>query len=326
MMEIQRRQFLHLAAGAAAVPATSEIAHAQAYPAGPVKLIVGFAPGGGADVIARLMGPMLSERLGRQFVVENRPGAGSNIGAEAVVRTAPDGYTLLIVTSTNAINATLYEKLNFNILVDIAPVAGIMIVPHVMVVNPLSPAKTVPQFIAFAKANPGKLTLASGGVGSTGHVSGELFNMMAGVSMQHVPYRGGGPAINDLLGGHVDVMIEAMSSTIGHVRGGTLRALAVTTAKRSEALPTIPALSEFLPGYETTFWGGFAAPRNTPTEIIARLNSETNVILGDPKVRAQMAEQVGTALAGSAADFGNLITADTEKWGKVVKFAGLRAD
>jgi tripartite-type tricarboxylate transporter receptor subunit TctC len=325
-MEIQRRQFLHLAAGAATVPAVSGIAHAQAYPAGPVRVIVGFAPGGGADIIARLMGPMLSERLGQQFVVENRSGAGSNIGAEAVVRAAPDGYTLLLLTAANAINATLYDRLNFNILVDIVPVAGIMMVPHVMVVNPMSSAKTVPEFIAYAKANPGKINLASGGVGSTSHVSGELFNMMAGVSMRHVPYRSGGLAINDLLGGHVDVMIESMSATIGHVRGGTLRALAVTTANRSEALPTIPTLSEFLPGYETTFWGGFAAPRNTPAEIITKLNNETNAIIGDPKVRARMAEQGGTALVGSAADFGNLVTADTEKWGKVVKFAGLKAD
>jgi tripartite-type tricarboxylate transporter receptor subunit TctC len=325
-MEIQRRQFLHLAAGAAAAPAVCGIAHAQAYPAGPVRVIVAFAPGGGADIIARLMGPMLSERLGQQFVVENRPGAGSNIGAEAVVRAAPDGYTLLLVTAANAVNATLYEKINFNILVDIVPVAGIMIVPHVMVVNPLSPAKTVPEFIAYARANPGKITLASGGVGSTSHVSGELFNMMAGVSMLHVPYRSGGLAINDLLGGHVDVMIESMSSTIGHVQGGALRALAVTTANRSEALPNIPALSEFLPGYETTFWGGLAAPRNTPTEIITKLNNKTNAILGDPRVRARMAEQGGTALAGSAADFGKLIAADTEKWAKVVRFAGLRVD
>jgi tripartite-type tricarboxylate transporter receptor subunit TctC len=291
-----------------------------------VRVIVAFAPGGGADIIARLMGPMLSERFGQQFVVENRPGAGSNIGAEAVVRAAPDGYTLLLVTAANAVNATLYEKINFNILVDIVPVAGIMIVPHVMVVNPLSPAKTVPEFIAYARANPGKITLASGGVGSTSHVSGELFNMMAGVSMLHVPYRSGGLAINDLLGGHVDVMIESMSSTIGHVQGGALRALAVTTANRSEALPNIPALSEFLPGYETTFWGGFAAPRNTPTEIITKLNNETNAILGDPRVRARMAEQGGTALVGSVADFGKLIAADTEKWAKVVRFAGLRAD
>ncbi len=325
-MKIQRRQFLNLAAGAAAVPAVSRIANAQTYPTGPVKVIVGFAAGGGADIMARLMGPLLSERLGQQFVVENRTGAGSNIAAEGVVRAAPDGYTLLIATAANAINATLYEKLNFNILADIVPVAGIMVVPHIMVVNPLFPAKTVPEFITHAKANPGKITFASAGVGSTPHVSGELFNMMAGVSMRHVPYRGGAPAINDLLGSHVDVMFESMSSTIGHVRGGTLRGLAVTTAKRSEALPNVPAVSEFLPGYETTFWGGFAVPRNTPAEIIARLNNETNAILSEPRVKVQLAELGGTALAGSPADFGKLIAADTEKWGKVVKFAGLKAD
>jgi tripartite-type tricarboxylate transporter receptor subunit TctC len=325
-MKFLRRQFLQLAGAAAAAPVFPQLASALDYPIGPVKVIVGFAAGGGADIMARLIGPLLSERLGQQFVVENRTGAGSNIAAEAVVRATPDGYTLLIATAANAINATLYEKLNFNILGDVAPVAGIMVVPHIMVVNPLFSAKSVPEFIAYAKANPGKITFASAGVGSTPHVSRELFNMMAGVNMRHVPYRGGAPAIDDLLGGHVDVMFESMSSTIGHVRGGTLRALAVTTAKRSEALPNVATVSEFAPGYDTTFWGGIAAPKNTPAEIIDKLNKETNAILSDPRVKAQLAEQGGTALAGSPADFGKLIAADTEKWGKVVKFAGLKAD
>src|SRR5258708_719690 len=316
-MKIQRRQFLNLAAGAAAVPAVSRIANAQTYPTGPVKVIVGFAAGGGADIMARLMGPLLSERLGPQFVVGKPTGAGSNIAGGGGVRGAPDGYTLLIATAANAINATLYEKLNFNILADIVPVAGIMVVPHIMVVNPLFPAKTVPEFITHAKANPGKITFASAGVGSTPHVSGELFNMMAGVSMRHVPYRGGAPAINDLLGSHVDVMFESMSSTIGHVRGGTLRGLAVTTAKRSEALPNVPAVSEFLPCYETTFLAVFSVPTHTPAEIIARLTNETHALLSQPRVNDQLAHLRGAALPGPPADFGKLIAADTEQRGEV---------
>ena len=325
-MRLPRRQFLQLAGAAATAPVFPRRASALDYPTGPVKVIVGFAAGGGADIMARLMGPLLAERLGQQFVVENRTGAGSNIAAEAVVKAVPDGQMLLILTAANAINATLYEKLNFNIVSDLVPVAGIMVVPHIMVVNPSFPAKTVPEFIAHAKANPGKINFASAGVGSTTHVSGELFNMMAGVSMNHVPYRGGAPAINDLLGGHVDVMFESMSSSIGHVRGGTLRALAVTTAARSEALPATPTVSEFVPGYDTTFWGGFAVPRNTSAEIVDKLNKETNAIIADPKVKAQLAELGGTALSGSAADFGKLIAEDTEKWGKVIRVANIKAD
>ena len=323
-MKLPRRNFLHLAAGAAALPAVSHIAWAQAYPARPVRIIVGFAPGGATDIMARLMGQSLSERLGQQFVVENRPGAASNVGTEAVVNAAPDGYTLLVVTSVNAINATLYEKLNFNLIRDVAPVASTHGEPFVMEANPSVPVKTVAEFIAHAKANPGKINMASAGIGSGNHISGELFKMMTGVNLVHVPYRGGGPALVDLLGGQVQVMFATMSSSIEYVRAGKLRALAVTTATRSPVLPDIPTVAEFVPGYESSFWTGVGAPRNTPADIVEKLNKEINVALADPKMRARLADLGGTPLPGSPAQFGKLIVDETEKWGKVIKFAGIK--
>ena len=323
-MKLRRRKFLHLAAGAAALPAVSRMARAQAYPARPVHIIVGFAPGGATDIMARLMGQSLSERLGQQFVIENRPGAASNVGTEAVVNAAPDGYTLLVVTSVNAINATLYEKLNFNLIRDVAPVASTHREPFVMEANPSVPVKTVAEFIAHAKANPGKINMASAGIGSGNHISGELFKMMTGVNLVHVPYRGGGPALVDLLGGQVQVMFATMSSSIEYVRAGKLRALAVTTATRSPVLPDIPTVAEFVPGYESSFWTGVGAPRNTPEHIVEKLNKEINVALADPKMRARLADLGGTPLPGSPAQFGKLIVDETEKWGKVIKFAGIK--
>src|SRR5262245_45971808 len=281
-MKLPRRNFLHLAAGAAALPAVSRIAWAQSYPTRPVRLIVPFAPGGTTDIIARLMGPWLSERLGQQFVIENRPGAGSNIGTEAVVRATADGYTLLIATGANAVGATLYEKLNFNFINDIAPVAGLIRIPFVMEGNPSVPVKAVPEFIAYAKANPGRISMASAGIGSTGHMAGELFNMMAGVNMVHVPYRGSGPAVTNLLGGQVQVMFGDMPASIEHIRAGKLRALAVTTATRSEALPDLPTVGDYVPGYEASGWFGVGAPRGTPADIIDKLNMEINAALADP--------------------------------------------
>jgi len=325
-MKLPRRQFLHLAAGATALTVVSRIASAQTYPTRPVRIIVGFAPGGATDIMARLMGQSLSERLGQQFVVENRPGAASNVGTEAVVNAAPDGYTLLVVTSVNAINATLYEKLNFNLIRDIAPVASTHREPFVMEANPSVPVKTVAEFIAHAKANPGKINMASAGIGSGNHISGELFKMMTGVNLVHVPYRGGGPALVDLLGGQVQVMFATMSSSIEYVRGGKLRALAVTTATRSPVLPDIPTVAEFVPGYESSFWTGVGAPKNTPAEIVDKLNKEINAALADPKMKARLADLGATALPSSPADFGKFIADETEKWGKVVKFAGLKAD
>jgi tripartite-type tricarboxylate transporter receptor subunit TctC len=325
-MKLPRRQFLHLAVGAAALPAVSRIAWAQAYPSRPVRIIVGFAPGGATDIMARLMGQSLSERLGQQFVIENRPGAASNVGTEAVVNAAPDGYTLLVVTSVNAINASLYEKLNFNLIRDVVPVASIHREPFVMEANPSVPVKTVAEFIAHAKANPGKINMASAGIGSGNHISGELFKMMTGVNLVHVPYRGGGPALVDLLGGQVQVMFATMSSSIEYVRAGKLRALAVTTATRSPVLPDIPTVAEFVPGYESSFWTGVGAPRNTPAEIVDKLNKEMNATLADPKFKARLADLGGTALSGSPLDFGKFVADETEKWAKVVKFAGIRAD
>ena len=282
-----RRNFLHLAAGAAALPAVSRAAGAQSYPTRPVRIIVGFPAGGGADVVARLMGQWLSERFGRPFIIENRAGAGSNLGTEAVVRAPPDGYTLLQATATNAWNATLYDNLNFNFLRDIAPIASIIRVPFVMVVNPSVPAKTAPEFIAYAKANPGRLTMASGGNGSPAHVSGEMFKMITGVNMVHVPYRGAAPAVTDLLAGQVQVMFDPIVTSIEHIKAGKLRALAVTSATRSELLPDIPVVGEFVPGYEATGWQGIDAPRNTPTDIIKKLNREVSAALVDSKIRAR---------------------------------------
>jgi tripartite-type tricarboxylate transporter receptor subunit TctC len=325
-MKLPRRRFLHLAAGAAALPAVSRVAWAQTYPTRPVRLISGFPAGGPNDIVARLMGQWLTERLGQQFIIENRPGAGTNIATEAVVRAAPDGYTLLMVATPNAINATLYEKLNFNFIRDIAPVAAIIRVPNVMLLHPSVPAKTVPEFIAYTKANPGKLTMASPGNGSSGHISGELFKMMTGVDMLHVPYRGGAPALTDLIAGQVQVLFNPMPSMIEYVRAGTLRALAVTTATRAEVLPNIPTVSEFVPGYEASTWFGVGAPKGTPAGIIDKLNIDINAGLVDPKIKARLSELGGTSLPGSPADFGKLIAEETEKWAKVVKFSGAKPD
>ena len=321
-----RRTFLRLAAGVAALPVVWRIARAQSYPSRPVRVIVATAPGGGNDIVARLIGQWLSEHFGQPFVVDNRPGAGSNIGTEAVVRASADGYTLLLVSASNAINATLYEKLTFNFIQDIAPVAGIMRTPLVVLVNPSVPAMTALEFIAYAKANLGKINMASGGNGTPSHMSGELLRMMAGVDLVHVPYRGLGPALTDLLGGQVQVMFGGTTASIPYTRAGKLRALAVTTTARSELLPDVPTLGDFVPGYEASQWYGIGAPKNTPTEIIDRLNKEINASLDDPKIKARLTELGASALPGSPGDFGKLIAEETEKWGKVVKFAGIKAD
>jgi tripartite-type tricarboxylate transporter receptor subunit TctC len=325
-MKLPRRNFLHLAAGAAALPAVSRIARAETYPSRPVRIIVPFAPGGPADILARLIGQWLSERLGQPFVIENRTGAGGNIGTEAVVKSPPDGYTLLLAGPPNTINATLYDKLNFNFMRDIAPVATISRDALVMAVHPSVPAKTVPEFIAYAKANPGKINMASGGNGSTPHVSGELFKMMAGIDMAHVPYRGAGPALVDLLGGQVQVYFSQMIVSIEYVRAGKLRALAVTSAMRSDALPEIPTVGEFVPGYEASAWQGIGAPKNTPPEIVDELNKEINTALAHPKIKARLADLGGTVLSGSPSDFGKLIAEDTEKWAKVIRAANIKAE
>jgi len=325
-MKLPRRNFLHLAAGAAALPAVSRVAWAQAYPTRPVHLIVPLGPAGASDITARLIGQWLSERLGQQFVIENRPGGGSNIGTEAVVRAPADGYTLLLCGAFSAINATLYDKLNFNFIRDIAPVAGIMRGPYVMVVNPSVPRKSVPEFIAYAKANPRKLNMASAGTGTGGHIAGELFKMMTGVDMVHVPYRGAGTALTDLLAGQVQVYFVTTVASIGYIRAGRVRALAVTTATRSDELPDIPTVAEFVPGYEASAWFGVGAPKNTPSEIIDKLNKEINAGLADPKMKASLADLGGTPLVVSPADFGKLIAEETEKWGKVVSFTGIKAD
>jgi tripartite-type tricarboxylate transporter receptor subunit TctC len=325
-MKLPRRNFLLLAPGAAALAAVSRIAWAQAYPTRPVRVIVGFPAGGGVDIVARLIGQWLSERLGQPFVIETRPGANSNIGTEAVVRAAADGYTLLLVHASNAINATLYDKLNFNFIRDIAPVAGIMVVPNVMLVHPSVPAKTVPEFIAYAKTNPGKINLASGGIGGPSHVAGELFKIMTGTDMLLVSYRGMAPAVTDLLGGQVQVMFNSLPASIEYIKAGTLRALAVASATRSETLPAIPTVGEFVPGYEAPTWYGLGAPKNTPAEIVEKLNKEINAGLADPKLRARLTDLGGTVLAGSPADFSKLIADETEKWAKVIKSAGIKAD
>jgi tripartite-type tricarboxylate transporter receptor subunit TctC len=321
-----RRRFLHLAAGAAAQSAVSRVAWAQAYPSRPVRIIVGVPPGGGIDLVARLIGQWLSERLYQQFLIENRPGAGTNIATEAVVRAPEDGYTLLLVTAANAINTTLYEKLNFSFMRDIAPVAGIIVVPNVMLVNSSVLAKTIPEFIAFAKANPGKINIASGPIGGPSHVTAELFKMMTGTDMLLVSYRGVAPAATDLLGGQVQVMFNSLPASIEYIRAGTLRALAVTSATRSETLRGIPTMGEFVPGFEASQWYGVGAPKNTPPQIIDKLNKEINAGLADPKMKTRLADLGGTVLAGSPADFGKLIGDETEKWAKVVKFVGIKAD
>jgi len=323
-MKLVRRDFLGLAGAAVVAPAFSRLAAAQTYPARPVRIIVGFGAGGSPDIIARLMAEWLSQRLGQQFIIENRPGAGGNIAAEAALRAPADGHTLLWVAAANAVNATLYDKLNFNLVRDIAPVAGITRGPQVMEVNPSFPAKTVPEFIAYAKANPGKINMASTGTGNLSHLAGELFKMMTGVEILHVPYRGAAPALTDLLSGQMQVMFDAMPSSIEHIRAGKLRALAVTTAKRWEGLPNIPPVREFVPGYETSVWSGLGAPANTPVEIIYKLNQEINAGLVEPKITARLADLGSEALASSPADFGKLIVEEIEKWAKVVKFAGAK--
>jgi tripartite-type tricarboxylate transporter receptor subunit TctC len=325
-MKLPRRQFLHLAASAAALPAVSRFAWAQAYPTRSVRLIVPVAPAGASDITARLMGQWLSERLGQQFVIDNRSGGGNNIGTEAVVRAPADGYTLLMAATPNAVNATLYDKLSFNFLRDIAPVASIIRAPYVMAINPTVAAKTIPELIAYAKANPGKLSMGSSGTGSGAHMAGELFKMMAGVDLVHVPYRGGGAGLTDLLGGQVQVMFVSTVSSIEYIKTGRLRALAVTTATRSDALPDIPTVGEFVPGYEASAWFGVGAPKNTPVEIIDMLNKEINAGLADPKMKARLADLGGDVLALSPADFRKLIAEETEKWSKVVKFVGIKAD
>ena len=325
-MKLARRQFFHLAAGGAALPAVSRGARAQGYPARPVRVVVGFAAGGGADIAARLIGQWLSDRLDQSFVVENRPGAGSNIGTETVLNAPPDGYTLLLATLSNAVNATLYEKLSFRFTRDIMPIAGIIRVPHVILANPSFPAKTVPEFIDYAKPHPGKINMASGGNGSSGHMAGVLLSVMAGVKMAHIPYRGQGPAFSDLLGGQVQVLFATTPGTTDYIRTGKLRALAVTSMSRAEVLPELATVGDFVPGYEASQWYGVGAPKNIPVEIVEKLNKEINAALADPKMKARFADLGGTVLPGSPADFGKLISAETEKWGKVVKFAGIKAD
>jgi len=324
-MKLPRRNLLHLAAGAAALPAISRIARAQAYPSRPVRMVVGNAAGGAPDIFARLIGQWLSDRLGQPFLVENRPGAATNIATEAVVRAPPDGYTLLLIPTTGAINATVYDKLNFNFIRDIAPVASVVRLPLIMLVHPSVPVKTVPEFIAYAKANPGKISMASTGIGSPTHMSGELFKMMAGVDMVHVPYRGGTAVVADLIGGQVQVLFVG-TETIEHVRSGKLRALAVTTATRINLLPDIPTVGEFLPDFETSAWFGVGAPKATPADIIEKLNHEINAALADPKVKARFADLGGTAIAGSPAAFQKLIADETEKWGKVVRAANIKPE
>ena len=323
-MKIPRRLLLQLVAGVAAFPA--RLARAEIYPARPVHVMVGYAPGGSGDILARLVGQWLSERLGEALVVENRPGAGTNIATEAVVHALPDGYTVLLVSAANFINATLYEKLPFNFIRDIAPVVALTREPNVMVVHPSVPAKSVAQFIAYAQENPGKVTMASGGTGASSHVSGELFKMLTSVDMVHVPYRGAGPALTGLLGGQVQVYFSPMAAALEYVRAGKLRALAVTTAARSPALPDVPALREYVPDYEASQWYGIGAPRDTPAEIVGRLNAEANNVLADPKMQARLADLGQTPLGGSPADFAKLVAEQTEKWGRVVKFSGARAD
>jgi tripartite-type tricarboxylate transporter receptor subunit TctC len=325
-MKLPRRQFLHLAAGAAALPAFARIACAQAYPARPVRVIVPFAPAGTTDILARLIGQWLSERLGQQFVIENRPGASTIIGTEAVVRAPADGYTLLLATPSSAINATLFEKLSYNFLRDIAPVAGIMRVPNVMVVHPSVPAKTVPEFIVYAKANPGKINVESTGAGTSNHLAGELFKLMTGVDMVHIQYRGSGPALTDLLAGQVQVGFDTMPGSIEYIRAGRLRALAVGTLVRSEALPDIPTVNEFVPGYESSGYFGLGVPKNTPLAIVERLNGEITAGRAESTLPARLADHGAMTLAGSPADFGKLIADETEKWGKVIRALNIKAE
>jgi tripartite-type tricarboxylate transporter receptor subunit TctC len=325
-MKFPRRQFLHLTAVAVSLPAVSRMARAQTYPARPVRIIVGFAAGGAPDIAARLLAQWLSERLGQQFIIENRPGSGGNIATEAVVDAPADGYTLLLINISNAVNATLYEKLNYNFIRDIAPVASISHETYGMEVHPSFPAKSVPEFISYAKANPGKLNMASPGNGTGPHMAGELFKLMTDVEMVHVPYRGSPPALTDLLGGQVQMMFSPLSSSIEYVRSGKLRALAVTTATRSEALPDLPTVGDFVPGYEASGWFGLGAPRKTPVEIVDKLNREVNAGLADPKLRARLADLGSVVFGGSPSDFGKHIAEETEKWAKVIRAVHIRVD
>jgi tripartite-type tricarboxylate transporter receptor subunit TctC len=325
-MDHRRRHFLQLAAGALALPALARVAAAQAWPARPVHLIVGFAPGGGTDITARMIGGWLAERLGQQFVVENRPGAGTNLATEAVVRAPADGYTLLLAGLPNASNAALYDNLKFNFVRDITPVAGIARDFFLVAVNPALPAHTLPEFIAYARANPGKVNMASAGVGSGNHIFGELFKSMTGVNLVHVPYRGAGPALVDLLGGQMHVMFAPLSIAVGHVRTGRLRALAVMTASRLRHLPDVPTVAEFVPGYEASFWAGLGAPKNTPATIVETLNREVNAALADPTIKARLEQHGAEGMPGSPAEFGKLIADETERWGKVIRTAGIKAE
>ena len=325
-MKRARRQFLHLAAGAVALAATSRSATAQSYPARPVRWIVGFAPGGGNDIVARLMGQWLQERFGQPFVIENRPGGGTNIATEAVVNAAPDGYTLLLAGLPNASNATLYGNLKFNFIRDTAPVAGIVRIANAMVVNPSVPATTVLEFIAYAKANPGKINMGSAGIASAGHLAGELFKLMAGVDLVHVPYRGNGPALTALLGGEIQLLFPSVPSAGEFIRTGKLRGLAVTNATRADALPELPTLAEFVPGYEMSAWFGVVAPKGTPAEVINTINREINVGLADSKMKARFADLGATEIGGSPGDFEKLVAEETEKWAKVVRAANLKAE
>ena len=325
-MKLPRRRFLRLAVGVVAMPAVARVASAQAYPSRPVRIVVGFAAGGSSDIGARLIGQWLQERLGQPFVIENRPGAATNIATESVVHAPPDGYTLLMVGPSSTINATLYDKLNFVFLRDIAPVASTIRQPQIMLANPSLTAKTVPELIAYAKANPGKITMASAGTGSSGHLAGELFKMMAGVNMLHVPYRGAGPALTDLLGGQVLTAVAGIAGSIEHVRAGKLRALAVTTTTRATALPDVPTVSEFVPGFDAGDLLGVGAPRNTPAEIIDKLNKEINAALADPTIKARFADLGGTPLALTPAEYGKLLADETEKWGKVIRSANIKLE
>jgi tripartite-type tricarboxylate transporter receptor subunit TctC len=325
-MKFRRRQFLHLAAGAAALSTAPHLARAQSYPAKPERWIVGFAPAGGNDIVARLMGQWLTERLGQSFVIENRPGAATNLAAEATINAAPDGYTLFLANVSNAINATFYTKLNFNFIRDTTPVAAIMRMPNVMLVNPSVPAKTVPEFISYAKGNPGKINMASAGIGSGGHLAGELFKMMTGVNMIHVPFRGNGPALTALLGGQVEVQFATLASSVEFIRTGKLRALGITTAKRSDALSDLPAIDESVKGYEESSWYGIAAPKGVPVNVVQILNKEINAALVDSKIKAQIANLGGIEMPGTPDDFGKLIVEETDKWAKVIRAANIKAD
>jgi tripartite-type tricarboxylate transporter receptor subunit TctC len=325
-MKLARRRFMHLVAGAAAVAAFPQSGFALDYPTRPVRIVVGFSPGGAPDIVARLLGQWLTERLGQTFIVENRGGAGGNIGAEAVVRAAPDGYTLLLVATNDAINATLYDKLNFNFIRDIEPVAGIVRTPFVLEIHPSVPAQSVPELIAYAKANPGKLSMASPGAGSGPHMAGELFRLTAGLDVVHVPYRGAGAALSDMLAGQVQIVFTSIPASNEFVRTGKLRALAITTATRASQMPDVPPLGDFLPGYESSLWTGIGLPKNSPAEIVSKLNREINAALEDPKFKARLADFGGISLAGSPADFGKLIASETEKWAKVVKSSGMKPE